>query len=361
MNRITLKIISVSVSAAMACCFMSGCVFLPDEEDPLAAPSVEEESVSYSTVSAQKRDIINQDINTGTIRSQVTYDLSFNKRSGTIAKIYVHAGDTVKKGDILCELSTEDLDYTASETELRLKMAKLDKQVLRENGASKAEIDRAQVEIDLIQIEMDEINKQLDNSKLYSPIDGTVSSLGSGVSAGNFIDAGNTVVTVIDETQLYMAISPDKDKFKLYTKGTKLSIVIGEESYDAEVFMTPSELTEKKKEEDDVLYDTYDPDSEGEEAPEEMVFDSDHVYLKFSQTPPQNCVGNTAESVFVVEQSLDAVVISSNLVKTIDGKKIVYLYKDGKKAVQEVTIGLSTISLVEIVSGVEEGDLIIVQ
>lgn len=354
------RLTSALLCGTIAACSLSGCIFLPDEETILAAPSVEETNVSYSTITAKRRDLVKQDVNTGTVRSETTYNLSFNEQSGTISKIYVHAGDVVKKGDLICELDTAELDYAAKEVDLRLQRAKLDKQILRERGATQAEIDRAQVEIDLIQIEMDEITKKQESSKLYSAIDGTVSSLGAGVSAGNYIDAGTTVATIIDTESLYVAIKPSADNYTLYDMGTQLSIEVGEESYAAEVFMIPSEMTSQSFEDDEVIYEVYDPDAE-DDAPEELVFDIEYVYIRFTETPPKDCVGNLADTVLVIDQRLDAIVISNNLIKKIDDKQIVYLYKDDKKIAQEVEVGLSTGSMSEILSGVEEGDLIIVR
>lgn len=360
MKKSFTKLTASIVCAAIAACSLSGCIFLPDEEEVLAAPSVQETDVSYTTLTAKKRDLVKQDINTATVRSEVTYNLSFNEQSGTISKIYVHAGDVVKKGDLICELDSSELDYSAKEVDLRLQRAKLDKKVLKEKGASQAEIDRAQVDIDLVQIELDEINKKRESSKLYAAIDGTISSLGAGVSAGNYIDAGATVATVIDTSKLYLAIKPATESYKLYHIGTEVNITLGDKSYAGEVFMTPADIVAQDFEEEEIIYDIYDPDA-GEEAPEELVFDREYVYIRFTDAPPEDSVGNLADSVLVIDQRSDVIAISNNLIKSIDDKNIVYLYKDGKKVVQEVEIGLTTGSLSEITSGIEENDVIIVR
>ncbi len=358
MKKLSAKIAALTISAAL-CCSLGGCVFLPDEETILAAPSVEQTDVNYSTITAKKRDLIDQDINTGVVASQMQYNLSFKEQSGTISKIYVHAGDTVKKGDIICELDTSDLAYSIKETELRLRSAQLDKQILQEGGASQAEVDRAQVEVDLIQMQLDELYEQRDSAKLYSAIDGTVSALGMGVSAGNYVNQGDTVATVIDTTSLYVAIKPETDSYKLYKMGTKMNIRIDGELYDAEVFMTPDEMVAEDFEEEEVIYEVYDPDQE--DVPDEMQFDRESVYVKFTGAPPENCVGSLADCILVIDERKDVVAISNNLIKNIDDKSIVYLLKDGKKVAQEVEVGLQTGSLSEIISGVEEGDTVIVR
>lgn len=349
------------LALTMVCSSLSGCVFLPDEEEVLAAPKVEETDVQYSTVTAKKKDLVDQDVNTGTVCSEMTYNAVYKKQSGTISKIYVSAGDKVKKGDLLCELDSSELDYTVAETELRLKEAKLDKQILKEQGASQAELDRAQVQIDLVQMQMDDLYEQRENAKLYAGADGTISSLGSGVSAGNYIDKGVTVATIIDTSKLYIAIEPDTEDYPLYKVGTQLFVQIGENSYAAEVFMTPEEIVAQDFEEEDIKYEIYDPDADDADAPEEIEFDREHVYIRFTEIPTEDCVGNIADTVLVKDERKDVVVISNSLIKTVDGKNIVYLLQDGKKVAQEVEVGLKTGSMSEIISGVNEGDTIIVR
>lgn len=353
---------AAAVTASAVLFVSGGCVFLPDEEEVLAPPAVREANISYSTVIAKRKDLVKQVVYTGIVRSQTTYDLCFTSHGGTIAKIYVRTGDKVKKGDIICELDTSDISYSAQEAELRLKKAELDKKVLAEKGASQAEIDRAQVEIDLIQMEVDALNEKREESKLYAPADGTVSALGNGISAGNYVDAGASVATLIDTSKLYIAISPgSSSEYTLYDMGTKLSIVIGEQSYDAEVFMIPEEVVADGYEEE-VEYDVYDPDKTDDElSPEELVFDREHVYIRFTETPPDGCVGNLADTVLVLDERKDVIVISNNLIKKIGDSNVVYMIKDGKKVAKEVEVGLQTASSSEIISGIEEGDEIIVR
>lgn len=353
------KILAVLCAVAATAASLSGCVFLPDEEEILAAPSVEATEISYTTVEAKKKDLVKKDVNAATVMSQLEYNLSFSEQSGTISKIYVRAGDEVKKGDLVCELDTSSLEYSITETELYLKKAKLDKKVLQESGASQTEIDRAQVEVDLIQMQLDDLYAKREDSKLYAEADGTVSSFGDEVSAGNHVDEGQTVMTIIDTSSLYVAISPDE--FNLYDMGTEMLIEVGDEAYAAEVFMTPQEVVANDYVKDDPVYDIYDPDKKEESSASEIEFDREHVYVKFTDTPPEDCVGNLVDAVLVIDSRENVIAISNNLIKSIDGKDIVYLLKDGKKVAQDVEIGLKTASQCEITSGLSEGDIIIIR
>ena len=59
--------------------------------------------------------------------------------------------------------------------------------------------------------------------------------------------------------------------------------------------------------------------------------------------------------------SLTAIVISNNLIKKVDGTKVVYVLKNGEKTAVEVETGLSTGSQTEIKSGLKEGDEIVIR
>lgn len=76
-----------------------------------------------------------------------------------MSKFYVKAGDKVKKGDVICDLDTYDLDYQIEEKQLYLEKAKLNVDIIYEGGGSQAEIDSAYVDVQLLE-------KELENCRL---------------------------------------------------------------------------------------------------------------------------------------------------------------------------------------------------
>ena len=57
----------------------------------------------------------------------------------------------------------------------------------------------------------------------------------------------------------------------------------------------------------------------------------------------------------------NVIVISANLVKTVNGQDVVYVFKDNERVQTPVTLGLQSGSSVEITSGLEVGDEIIIR
>ena len=103
---------------AAAVLMTSGCYLLPDEEEAAIPPAVKASEVSYTTVTAKRKDIEKKIVSTGTVTAERKYDLSYEKQSGVILEFNVRAGDKVKKDDPICEIDTSDLDDQIAEKEL---------------------------------------------------------------------------------------------------------------------------------------------------------------------------------------------------------------------------------------------------
>lgn len=342
------KLIAAAVSAIM-CLSAGGCYLLPDEEEVLDAPTVKASDVTYSTVTAKKKDLEKKIVATGTVTAENQYTLSYEKQSGTVSKFYVKAGDKVKKGDVICDLDTYDLDYQIEEKQLYLEKAKLNVDIIYEGGGSQAEIDSAYVDVQLLEKELEKLQAQKEDSSLKSPIDGVVSSL-SDVRAGDNVNPGQTIATVIDTSALYIAIQPDD--LTQYDIDTEVRIRIGEDYYDGVVFMTPKKLADYQAEQNE---DHNNVDDTG------IDYQADTIYVRFKDTAPAEAVGQLADTILVLDSVKDAIVISNNLIKKVDGTKVVYVLKNGEKTAVEVETGLSTGSQTEIRSGLKEGDEIVIR
>jgi RND family efflux transporter MFP subunit len=347
-KKIYKRIAAAIICAATATAF-SGCYLLPDEEEVLAAPTVKASEVSYTTVTAKRKTLEKKIVNSGTVMSEQQYNLSYELQGGTISKFYVRAGDEVKKGDKICEIDTTDIEYEIELKELDRKRAWLYTEVLYDNGATQSEYDRAYVDVEKLDIELEKLYEQRDGAVLTSPTDGIISALAD-VSVGDYATAGQTIATVMQTDALYIAIKPnDCSYFKI---GQEVQIRIDDEYYDGEVFMNPDELVNYKEEESQ----SHDEKNEGG-----IEYESEMVYIRFTDDAPSDAVGQLADTVLVLDRVEDCISISNNLIKTVDGESVVYVLKDGEKTAVPVEIGLQTGSQSEILSGIEEGDELIIR
>ncbi|SEK54554.1 efflux RND transporter periplasmic adaptor subunit [Ruminococcus albus] len=327
----------------------SGCYLLPDEEEAAIPPAVKASEVSYTTVTAKRKDIEKKIVSTGTVTAERQYDLSYEKQSGVILEFNVRAGDKVKKDDPICEIDTSDLDDQIAEKELYLQKAKLNVDMIWENGGTQAQIDSAYVDVQLIERELNKLRTKKEGAVLRSPIDGVVSQLAD-VREGDTVSSGQTVATVIDTTALYIAVKPeDMTKFDI---DTKVQIRINENYYDGVVFMNPSALAEYQEEV---------KASHDKEDKTGISYESDYIYVRFDGDIPPDALGQLADVILVLDKAENAIVISNNLIKKVDGEKVVYVLKNGEKVAVPVEVGLSTGSQSEIISGIEEGDELVLK
>ncbi len=342
------KLTAAALCAAVGIC-STGCYLLPDEEEILEAPEVKASDVSYTTVTAKKKDLERKIVTSGTITAEKQYPLSYEKQSGVISKFYVRAGDEVKEGDLICDIDTNDLDYQIEQKELYVEKAKLNVQMIYEGGGTQAQIDSAYVDQQLQEKELEKLKAQKVGSELRSPIDGIVSSI-SDVRAGDAVSSGQVIATVIDTGALYIAIKPSElSQFKM---DMDIQIRINEDYYDGVVFMTPDALADYQAEQKD---DHNAVDETG------IDYEAETVYVRFKDGAPADAVGQLADTILVLDSVSDAIVISNNLIKKVDGETVVYVLKNGEKTAVPVETGLSTASQTEIVSGLSEGDEIIIR
>ncbi len=348
MKMLRYKFAALAMAAAAALS-ASGCYLLPDEEEVLAPPVVKASEVKYSTVIAQRKDLEKKLINSGTVTAEKQYMLTYEKQGGTISKFYVHAGDKVKAGDPICELETADVDYQITEKELYKKRAELNTTIIWQNGGTQAEIDKSYVDVELIQNELDKLYEKKKLAVLTAPVDGVVSQI-SDVRVGDNVGTGQSICTVIDTTGFYIAIKPnDPNPFAI---DTELQIKLGDKEYTGVVFMNPQSLLEYKEQHQD------DHDKEDNTG---ITYEADTVYVRFKDEMPTDSAGQLADCILVQDKVENAIVISNNLVKTVDGQKVVYVLKDGQKVAVPVEIGLKTGSQAEIISGINEGDELILR
>ena len=241
--------------------------------------------------------------------------------------VHVRAGDTVKKGDLLAEYNTGDLEYTLREQELKVQQAQ------NTYNANGSENSRLQLEIE--KNTLAKYQNQYDNSKLYAPCDGLV-SFADRLKPGTKVKAYATVVTIIDPNTIYIKANVTEDrKFK---KGQDVTITIDEEEYAGTVVKTPIEAKE-----------------EGDE-------DITSVYAEFKGTLPSfTKVGTVADIAYIKEQAENAIVIPKYLIKTLSGKQYVQVFKDGEKIEVDVETGITNATEVQILSGLSEGDEVVVK
>ena len=345
------KILTLIFAAVFALTALSGCYFLPEEEELLEAPVVKANEVSYTTTTASRRDLVDQVITPGNIASGTEYKARFQDVGGNIKAVYVTAGDSVEEGQLLAEFETYELDKQIERMELELYREQLEYDIAVEKRESETVKAKELLDVQLMQNDLDKLYAEKEAAKLYSGVSGTVSYVLT-CSPGDWVNPGVTVVTVIDVTDLYIKINPSKEIGE-FLIGRPITIRYEGEYFDGTIVRNTS-----GKQWDEATQGVLMDENEVELLAEE----SEDIIVKFNDLIPESsAVGNIADTLLVLDSRENVIVISANLVKTVNGAKVVYVFKDNQRVQVSVSLGLQSGSLVEITSGLEEGDEVIIR
>lgn len=325
MKKLRLTVLAISLSLIIS---GSGCYFFPKEEELLDPPTIAPDEVTYSTYTAKRKTIESAVIVTGYVRSRTEKSCYFTDYTGRVKTIYVKAGDFVNEGDIIAEMNTGELEYLLEIQKLKVQAAKL------QYNSTGAQADKLQLDIETETLNM--YQAEYDGSKIYAPISGQVSYV-LGINPGTEMDPYKIIARIVDPDDLYVEASYTGD-IKTFAVGDKVTVTVGGEEYESEISYTPKEARAEANE------------------------DSNALYAEFSGNKPTFAyLGSLADIKKIKSVSENAIVIPKNLVKTDGDRTYVQVYKDGEKIEKDITTGISNATEIEVISGLDEGDEVIIR
>ncbi len=334
---------ALSALAVFAILFtVGGCSLLPTEEDVIAPPLVEPEVVEYKTTQVEKGDIIQYSTLSGTFVSTLQYDVSFEERGGYLSELFVAQGSEVEEGQILAELDVDALqaqirqqEYTVEKLQINYEMTidGKNKGMMTENELRQIRL--AEIDLELAQIQLDELRNELGKSTIYAPASGTVVYLAD-VKPGSYVNARQTIVRIADPESLYLKY--DGEDVSKLALNTEVEVTIQNQKYNGSIVVTP------------------------QTAPEEVASERQYVLIEVEDRPDGMKIGDLATGRVVMDKRTDVVKVSRTLVSSYgSGSYYVQVLKDGVKQDVAIEVGLMTSTEVEVLSGLAEGDEIIVR
>lgn len=352
-------------------------LLLPEEQEPLPPPLAEPPEPNYSFYTVKRDDMISQ-INEGGVFVPVSeIPLNFGNNSGRLAELNVKMGDRVTKGQVLAKLDVGDLEHSLEEKKINLKkqelnydkimidynellasikeakdqLAKAKDQGSKENTEKwsqqlerlekqkeKKDIDIEIFKLGLSQQETDleRTKERLEKAQLISPIDGII-GFEQGFSMGDWVDTHTTVYTVVDPSDLYLRLN-SASVTGLHL-GMKADVIVGDQVYSGEVVMTPS--------------------SSNEETRDQRLRNA--IILSVEGLPNTVMPGDRASIRVVLEERNNVVVLPRAGLRTYGSRNYV-LVRDGDTNREiDIEIGMETPTYIEVISGIDEGDTIILR
>jgi len=313
---------------------LSGCYLFPKEEEVLAPPLVEPPEITYDTTEVKKGTIEKKITGSGTFVSVMQENLFFKNRGGRLKAIHVKLGDEVKKGDVIAELDTGDLENQIEQQKIVLKKARTRYNQVKDQGGDKYSLDLAWYDVELASLALENLERQLEEAILKADAAGTVVYIDNNVQEGDYVNTYQTLVRIADPKQLQLQYSGSNNSdFKV---GQEVSVKIGNNTHTGKVVMTPASVPL--------------------DAPDSM---KDIVRIEVGELPEEVEMGDSAQIELILDRRENVIVLPRSLVRNYMGRKYVLVLEDGLKKERDVEIGLETATEVEIIEGLEEGELVI--
>lgn len=347
------RILLVSVAVVLVVVATSGVWLLTRSES---------EAASSTTATVSKQTIEQTVSADGTLAARKTADESFEV-SGTVTKVYVDEGDTVKKGQILATVGRTALvaTRTAAASSLEAAISQLDDD--EDDDASDVQIAADKAAIVSARATLADAREAVENATLRASIAGTVTSvdMSKGDSVGSSSSSSSS-----DSSSMSMGSSTTSSS-STDTSGTISIVSTGSFVVDATVAAEDADQLKKGLQAeitatgvDDTIYGTV-----SEVGLVAQTNDSGAavfpVTIAVTGKQKDLYAGVSATVSIVVKQIPDVLTVTSTALSTEDGKTYVTKLVDGKEVKTEVETGETYGMTTEITSGLEEGDQVVVQ
>ena len=349
------KKLYAGVLIALCAAVFAGCN--TSKEDEKSSALVSEGAIrTYEMTQVQRGDIQKTKVIAADYQQVTSENLSFSVERRSLAGVYVSKGDTVSKGDLLAELqcdaekeSLAELEYNIKnltmqmehlQEQLELELTQLDRKkdsmsdteyeekVLELENEYRRQTEDIEDNIYIQQLQYDELNAWLAGTRIYAGMDGTITFIGN--LGSDFMSwPGNKVFTVSGEGACaFMCNEPDYVSY--FTEGATYVL---ETNTGTKYETVLTEIAE-----DGTMY--FEPKGQ-----------------QYDMT-----VGRRVLYSLVLEERENVLYIPRKAVHFIGDEAYVYLYdSEGNRKAKKIEVGLLADSKAEIVSGLAEGDEVILR
>jgi RND family efflux transporter MFP subunit len=279
----------------------------------------------------------------GSLIPRVKIELAFTS-GGQVAELLVTEGEQVQAGRPLLRLDTQDLEWQVEQARLSLTLAELDLSEARDWYAEGDEpVQIALTKLGQAQVSLQQAEWRLAQATLIAPINGTVTAVF--VEQGETASTGQTVITLSDLSNLDSEVNLDETDVVRIALG--MPVIITVDAFpDMEMGGEVIEIAPTASIQSGVVL-----------YPVTVRIDSTDPSTGSGQALPVRS-GMTANVTFSLEERKDTLLVPFRAVETEAGQAYVTRVTGSGSERVAVTLGLITDTQVEILSGLEAGDVV---
>jgi len=273
----------------------------------------------------------------GTLLPNEQVDL-ISEAAGKVVGIFFEEGKPVYKGQLLLKVDDDELQSQLKRAEHQQKLTseRLNRQtiLLDKDAVSREEFDQVQTDYNILQADIDLLKTKIAKTEIRAPFAGTIGF--RNVSLGSFLQPHTVIARLIDHNKLKLEFAIPERYGALYLPGKK-------------IYFT----TEVSSQELEAVVSAVDP---------KVDIDTRTITVRglYNNAAGKLSAGMFARINLVVEQSNKTLLIPSQaIVQEMQGAKV-WIISNGRAKSQPVTTGYRTNEQVEILSGLQAGDTIMI-
>ncbi|MET4224919.1 efflux RND transporter periplasmic adaptor subunit [Oerskovia enterophila] len=361
------------IAGVLALALVAGAVYwfvLRQPSSAAAAPEATTQSVAASLSTVQQ-----SVTTTATLTPSVQEEVSF-AGSGTVTAVDVQAGDTVEAGQALATIDTLQLDAAVLSAKADLAEAQAtlaDSQDSSDGSAADlARISADQAQVEVAQSAVTAAEAALAGATLTAPAAGLVTEVD--VSVGQAVSGSTSSASGSDgggtgTTGGAGGSAPGATSSATTTSSGAAFVIVGTDAWEATATVGDADLPHLAVgNQVELTVDGLEDTVFGTVVTIGLLPSTTSgtatypVTISVTGSPEGLHDGVTADAEIIYERRTDVLTVPSAAVRTVDGESVVtQAGEDGEEVTTVVTVGETTGSLVEITSGLEEGDEVLVQ
>jgi RND family efflux transporter MFP subunit len=283
---------------------------------------------------------------------------------GQVREVYVHVNDEVTEGELLGELAeAQELRAQADETRRTIRRAQIDLEIaqltleqFKSQGRSANEIKIQELQVELAQMDLeevlqslgidpessvlDELDAQVAQARAFAPADGTIIAA---VNVGRNVTPDTPAFVLGDPNQLEVVADLDASKGDTEVRemfdGMPVTVTLDADA-DVKLTGTIRQL----------------PSPYGTGASDERVI---HVVLDSAPSTSTYQTGDNVTVTVLLASKEGVLWLPPDAIRSAGGRTFVIINSDSGPQRVDVEIGLQTRDRVEIVSGLEENQVVV--
>jgi len=273
----------------------------------------------------------------GTLLSNEEVDLS-SEAAGKVVGIYFEEGKPVSKGQLLLKVDDAELQDQLRRTEFQLKLTgeRLNRQkiLLEKDAVSREEFDQVQTDYNILQTDIDLLKTKISKTEIKAPFSGTIGF--RSVSLGSYLQVNTIIARLVDQSKLKLEFAIPEKYASTYFSGHKIKFrtEVSPQEFEAVVYAVDPKV--------DIATRTI------------------TVRGIYNNANGKLMSGMFARINLIISQSGEVLLIPTEAtVQEMEGKKV-WRVLNGKAQSQPITTGFRSNNQVEVLSGLQKGDTIMI-